>query len=204
MVLNFNQLVTKYNLNIQGVIQIGAHHGEEDELYQKLNINNVMYFEPVSSNYKILKKSVPSDRILYNCALGNENKTIEMYVETENKGQSCSILKPEKHIEQYPQIIFNQRELVEMKRLDDIDFDNKKYNFINIDVQGYELEVFKGASKTLENIDYIVSELNKTNLYENCSLVEDVELYLSNYGFELVEVDWIGKTWGDGLFIKKQ
>lgn len=204
MVLNFNQLVTKYNLNIQGVIQIGAHHGEEDKLYQKLNINNVMYFEPISSNYKILKKSVPIDRILYNCALGNENKTIEMYVETENKGQSCSILKPEKHIEQYPQIIFNQKELVEMKRLDDIDFDNKKYNFINIDVQGYELEVFKGASKTLENIDYIVSELNKTNLYENCSLVEDVELYLSNYGFELVEVDWIGKTWGDGLFIKKQ
>ena len=54
---------------------------------------------------------------------GNDNKLIEMYVEDANMGQSSSILKPEIHLKQYPHIIFNKKELVEMKRLDDIDID---------------------------------------------------------------------------------
>jgi hypothetical protein len=77
-----------------------------------------------------------------------------------------------------------------------------KYNMINIDVQGYELEVFKGAEKTLEHIDYIISEINNVHLYENGALLPELIDFLSQYNFKLVEEDWAGGTWGDGLFIK--
>lgn len=203
MLLEFKELVKKYNLNIKGVIQIGAHYGEEDGLYTESNIDNVIYFEPIKSNFLMLERSVPKNRILYNYALGNENTSIEMYVESENKGQSCSILKPQLHTQQYPKIVFNNKEIVEMKRLDEIDFDKKKFNLINIDVQGYELEVFKGSVKTLENIDYIISEINRDFLYEKNALVNELENFLSDFGFELVETNWAGNTWGDGFFIKK-
>ena len=33
MLLNFNELVKKYNMNIKGVIHIGAHYGEEIQEY---------------------------------------------------------------------------------------------------------------------------------------------------------------------------
>ena len=89
-----------------------------------------------------------------------------------------------------------------MKKLDNIGLSND-YNFINIDVQGYELEVFKGAVNTLKNIDYIISEINRDEVYANCAKVDDLKNFLSQYGFELVEETWDGQTWGDGLFIKK-
>jgi hypothetical protein len=90
-----------------------------------------------------------------------------------------------------------------MFRLDDLDLDLTKYNFINIDVQGYELEVFKGSYKTLKNIDYIISEVNRAEVYENCPYVGELDSYLQNYNFTRVETNWAGDTWGDAFYIKK-
>lgn len=202
MLLDLNHLVKKYNMVIQGVAHIGAHFGEENLTYDQLKIKNRIFFEPLINNFEKLKQNISEDFLLFNIALGNENKDIEMYVETENLGQSSSILKPALHLIQYPHITFNHKEVVKMYRLDDLKIDLENINFINIDVQGYELEVFKGAEKTLKNIDYIMSEINRDNVYENCVRVEELKDYLSKFEFKLVEEYWAGGTWGDGLFIK--
>ncbi len=202
MLLDFNSLVKKYNMNIKGVIHIGAHHGQEHSLYKSNGIKNIVYFEPLSSNFNILKNNVGEDSILYNCALGNVEGDVEMFVETANKGQSSSVLEPELHKRQYPHIVFDNKEIVPMKRLDDIGLSND-YNFINIDVQGYELEVFKGGEKTLENIDYIITEVNRDEVYKNCAKIEELDKFLNTYGFERVETTWDGITWGDAFYIKK-
>lgn len=201
MLLDFNSLVKKYDLKIRGVIHIGAHYGEEHKLYKENNINNIIYFEPLKNNFDTLRNNIKDDVIFYNYALGSEEKEIEMFVETANNGQSSSILEPHLHKQQYPHIVFNNKEMVKMKRLDD--FQIEDYNFINIDVQGYELEVFKGAKKTLENVDYIISEINRAELYKNCASVNQLIEFLKPYGFDLIEESWDGYTWGDGLFIKK-
>lgn len=89
-----------------------------------------------------------------------------------------------------------------MFRLDDLDIGVEKYNFINVDVQGYELEVLKGASETLRNIDYIMSEVNRDEVYENCAQVEELDNFLANYNFVRVETVWVGDIWGDAFYIK--
>jgi len=203
MLLDFNNIYEKYNLHVKGIIHIGAHHGQEDYFYQNKKINNIMYFEPLSDNFRVLESNVPKNRVLHNLALGNEEKNISMYVERANKGMSSSVLKPQLHLKQYPHIVFNEVEEVKMTRLDNVEFNRKDYNFINIDVQGYELEVFKGAEKTLDHIDYIISEINNDYLYENGALLTELISFLSKYNFELVEQNWAGGTWGDGFFIKK-
>ena len=91
-----------------------------------------------------------------------------------------------------------------MVRLDDELKDNDKYNFINIDVQGYELEVFKGSSQILKNVDYIMTEVNKSEVYKNCAMVEDLDNFLSKFNFKRVETTWDGITWGDAFYIKNQ
>jgi hypothetical protein len=78
---------------------------------------------------------------------------------------------------------------------------------LNIDVQGYELEVLKGSTKTLENIDYIMCEINRSTEkkgieYINCALVGELQKFLINYEFKLVEQNWAGTSWGDGFFIR--
>lgn len=203
MLFNLTNLIKKYDLNINGVIHIGAHYGEEHKIYVDNAIENQIFFEPIKKNFEILKSNVGDKYQLYNLALGNENRQIEMYVETNNRGMSSSVLKPSLHLKQYPYITFDETEIVDMRRLDDMEIDLTKFNFINIDVQGYELEVFKGSKKTLENIQYIMTEINRDELYSGCVQIGELIEFLSKFGFELVEETWDGGTWGDGFFIKK-
>ena len=203
MLLQFNKLCDVYSLDIKGIIHIGGHYGQEYDLYKPLNVP-ILFFEPITNSFNILKNKLGNDSnvLAFQCALGNENKMVNMNVEIANNGQSSSILKPKKHLEQYPHITFDFTEEVSMFRLEDLDIDFSKYNFINIDVQGYELEVFKGANTVLKNIDYIISEVNKDEVYENCPHVDELDEYLSQFYFRRVETDWAGETWGDALYIK--
>jgi len=203
MILDFNTIISKYNLKINGVLHIGAHYGQEYKLYKSVNISNLIFFEPLKDNFNILKTTVGNECILHNLALGNKSGFVEMFVETDNYGMSSSILEPKLHITQYPFIEFNKREMVEIKKLDDITFNKTNFNMINIDVQGYELEVFKGAIDVLKNIDYIISEVNIEELYVGCAKLNELTDFLKLFGFELVEVDMSGGNWGDALFIKK-
>lgn len=211
MLLDFNKLKQKYNLKIDGVLHIGAHFGEEYETYVSNGIKNLIFFEPVPTTYKKLEEKLKGKAILVNTALGNIDGKITMNVETANDGQSSSILKPALHLSQYPHIKFEDTIEVNITTLDN--FMNSlgsngymgeapKYNMINIDVQGYELEVFKGASKTLENIDYIITEVNRDVVYHQCVFVHELDSFLGNYGFKRVETTWDGGTWGDGFYVK--
>lgn len=206
MILDLTFLIKKHELDITGVIHIGAHHGSEYQEYIKNNISNIVFFEASKKNFDILSQNIKySDNILlFNKALGSENKNGVLFVETANTGMPNSILKPKIHLEQYKHITFNSTEQIEIVKLDDMPLDFKKYNFINIDVQGYELEVFKGSQNILKNIDYIMTEVNNSELYENNVLIADLDEFLLKFGFNRVETDWAGVTWGDALYIKKE
>src|SRR3989338_11064930 len=138
-ILDLKRLPTKYGLNIKGVIHIGAHFGEENSLYDALDIKNRIFFEPLSSNFSVLEERLKGRFPLIKKALGNENKKVTMFVERNNKGQSSSILKPDLHLVQYPDIKFDETEVVEMARMDDLGIDFFKYNFISIYLHWYEL-----------------------------------------------------------------
>lgn len=211
MLLDFNYLKNKYDLKIDGILHIGAHFGEEYETYESNNIKNLIFFEPVPVTFEKLKEKLNSKAVLVNTALGNSEGKISMNVETANNGQSSSILKPALHLAQYPHIKFEDTVEVNITTLDKfmLEYHSNgfmgefpKYNMINIDVQGYELEVFKGAIKTLENIDYIITEVNRDVVYHQCPFIEDLDLFLKQFGFERVETDWAGHTWGDAFYIK--
>ena len=87
--------------------------------------------------------------------------------------------------------------------MDDTNGLTSQCNFINIDVQGYELEVFKGATNTLKHIDYIMSEVNTDEVYEGCVLIDELDEFLVTFGFNRVETNMAGGLWGDAFYIKE-
>lgn len=214
MLLDFEKIKEKYNMNIAGVIHVGAHHGQEHTRYISAGIKRVVYFEPVEKVFEILannikniheNNSIDCIATLYNIALGNENKEVEMNIEVNDKYGCSSVLEPSSN---YSHIPFLKNKIVSMRRLDDINLEGS-FNFLNIDVQGYELEVLRGSSNTLKSVDYIMCEINRVTPskkldYKNASLIEDVSEFLSEYGFKLVEENWAGVSWGDGFFIKQK
>ena len=202
MLLNLDTLNEKYDLRIKGMLHIGAHFGQELSVYERLGIKNIMFFEPVPQTFQKLKENVGDKAILVNTALGNMIGEVEMFTETINMGQSSSILKPEYHLIQHPTIQFNGKVKVLITKLDTFIVEKNNYNFITIDVQGYELEVFKGGLEFLKNIDYIITEVNRAELYKDCARVEELDVFLKEYGFERKETNWAGDSWGDAFYIK--
>ena len=195
-------LISDFGLNIRGVVHIGGHHGQEYAYYKDLKLENIIFVEPQPDSFKILSNNVGNECLLFNIALGNFEGEAEMFTEVANQGQSSSLLQPHKHLNQYPNIVFDGRIKVGVTRLDSLPFDRTLYNFINIDVQGYELEVFRGGVDTLKSIDYVYAEVNRAELYKGCALVEDIDNFLSGYGFSRVDTWWDGITWGDALYTK--
>ena len=204
MLIDLRKLNQKYNLNINGVIHIGAHYGEENDIYKQLQIKNIVYVEPIKSTYDVLVESTKNNNntLYFNTALGNfKGKT--MMNMSSNRNTSASILKPKNHLYLSPKVKFEGEVEVNIDLLDNLPFNRGDYNMINIDVQGYELEVFKGGKNVLNHIDYIMAEINRDEVYEDCAQLDQLIEFLSPYGFELVETNWAGREWGDGFFIKR-
>ena len=206
MVFDLKSLVKKYDMNIRDIIHVGGHFGQEIPLYREINPScAIQIFEPHPETFKTLQNNISGIAHIecYNIALGSEKSVMKMYCETNNAGQSNSLLEPQLHATQYPNIQFHSTVDVLVDTLDSFDL-YESYNFMSLDVQGFELEVLKGSVNTLMNVDYIITEVNNAPLYKNCCMIEEIDQFLSTRGFSRVETDWIGGTWGDAFYIKNK
>lgn len=206
MLLDLVSLSKQYNLSYEGVIQAGAHYGQEQSIYDELDIpiENRHYFEPQKKVFEILRENIGSRGHTYNFALGNTTGEMEMFSSPDNESMSNSLLEPEIHKYQYPHIRFTDRETVMVYRLDDIwscSLLNKKW-LINLDVQGYELEVLKGMQKVLPYTVAVLTEVNRDEVYKGCARVEEIDEFLGKYGFQRRETNFLGISWGDALYTK--
>jgi FkbM family methyltransferase len=213
MKILLEEIISDYKLDIIGSIHIGAHSGEEIWSYKKNNINNLILIE---ANKNLIKKLRIKKFIfnhffkmnisLENCIISDQNNILRKLNIT-NNSQSSSILNLKKHNEIYPNIHVTREETMISRTLDDLFIDKyeiKKFNFINMDIQGAELLALKGAKNILRNIDAIYTEVNFQELYKGCALTKDLDIFLKNYNFSRVRtVTPEHPSWGDALYLKK-
>lgn len=203
MFIRLPNIIKKYNLKIRGVIHVGAHWGEEVEIYRGNGFRNCAFIEPCKDAYEhLLKATAGYDWAkTFNVACGSKIFETEIHVETRNNGQSNSILKPANHLKYYPDIKFYGKETITVVPLDTLGLNDGKYNMLNMDVQGYELEVLKGATETIKNIDVVYTEVNSEEIYEDCAKVDELDAFLSD--FKRCEEEWTDRGWGDAIYIRK-
>jgi FkbM family methyltransferase len=194
MLIDYDSIVKKYNINLTGVIHIGGHLGEEIPLY-KQQTDNIHIFEPLIECYNQIDPTVKK----YNVALGSQKQTLSFFVS--NNFASSSFLKPKTHLIEHAHVTFDETpRLFEVNTLDSYCIND--CNFLNIDVQGFEIEVLKGAIHTLKSIEYILIEVNIEELYEKCAKLADLDNFLCD--FERVETEMTHHGWGDALYIKNK
>jgi FkbM family methyltransferase len=116
-------------------------------------------------------------------ALGAYNKEVPLYVT--NHPMCTSLYKPnEKLISLYNNFEVAYLKSIEKVRTTQLDEFLKTQNidqidFIKIDVQGAELDIFKGGKKALNNVLKIVCEVEFVPIYENQPLFGDVCNFLA-------------------------
>jgi FkbM family methyltransferase len=204
--LPFGDILKKYNIKPTGIIHVGGHWAEEHDDYLSYGINKFVYIEPCKDAYAVMKSRIGScadDVLLLNVACGSKEGTMTMYASENNQGQSNSLLEPNLHLQQHPEVVFNSKEEVTVTLLDKLPIDKGAYNILAMDVQGYEGEVLKGATQTLQHIDVIYTEVNNGDTYKGCMLVDEMDEFLFDY--QRVETyfpspNW---TWGDAVYIRK-
>ena len=207
MFIDIATLLPLYGVSPRGIIHAGAHDGYEIDGYLRLGIQHCVLFEPQPQLIETLQtkvSSIPGYRVV-GAALGDVEGRAILYTETANLGRSSSLLKPKHHLTQYPEIVFDGSlevpvtTLSEYFKTDDI----RGYNLLIMDVQGFELCVLKGGMAILHSLDAIYTEINRAELYERCAQVEQIDSFLSEFGFYRTETTWYGETWGEALYIKR-
>jgi FkbM family methyltransferase len=205
--LKLQHLKKKYSIESNNIVHVGAHRGQEVKDYVENFLNPTIHlFEPQRNLFKYLQLEFGDKKNIkiYNFGLGSSNKSEKMFL-SDNDGQSSSFLEPKKHLEVHPEVKFSTNDsFFEIKIFDELEINN--VDFLNIDTQGYELEVLKGFENTLTNsIKYVILEINKKELYEGCPLVKDIDNYLKEFNFIRTDTHyWMDSyPWGDAFYIKK-
>ncbi len=206
MLINFNDLLFLSN-KVNGIIHIGAHKLEELPDYLNGNVSKVIWIEANPDKYNYIEEKLKrfKNMTLGKFAAGRKNDVNVLNLS--NNGQSSSLLELGTHKIRYPDIDYISKIKVETKPLDDWldkNFKNKdQYNFINIDIQGYELEALKGMPNQLKIADYVYLEVNFEEVYQGCSQLEDIDRYLLKFSLSRVGLRKTDKGWGDAIYAKK-
>lgn len=233
MMIPLKETFAKYGIQPKGVIVVGAHWAEEHNEFLKCGIKGFVYIEPSKESFREMVRTsfcfnLPEGSIPewvfnsgnsylsdyqgdigviavtnFNVACAEKEGNMVMYVSHQNQGQSNSLLKPELHTKQHPEIIFDDAEVVKVVTLDSLPIKKEEYDFLYMDVQGAEGLVLKGATETLKHIKVIYTEVNRGQTYSGNMEIEEMDRFLSDYGFKRVETYWPSPnwTWGDSIYI---
>lgn len=174
---------------VKTVFEIGARTGEESIELSKTFDNSTIYsFEcnplVIDKTKEVLK---PYENInFYTHGLGDKNETLPFYSFLECNTGASSLLKRFDFDETQ-----HESGKVDIKKL--IDFvkenDIKQIDLLCMDVQGYELNILKGAEDFIKNINYIILEQPKSNnaSYIGAPTASEIVDFLTKNNFVEIE-----------------
>lgn len=170
-------------LQLKGIIHVGAHLLEENDLYERLGLQ-VMWIDAnpfiAAINPKVICTAI-------------SNRVEETNFIVTNNNQSSSLFRLKDHRQIYPDVIETQIIKVKTTTLDNLIEQPADYDALNLDVQCAELKVLMGSKKILPNIKAVYTEVNNREIYEGCPLITDLDAFLYSYGFRRIPTKCGGK-----------
>lgn len=230
MMLDFNQLLEKYNIKINGIIHVGAHEGMETVAYVKHNVKDVILVEANPFRFSNLTESLNTGRYVtwcspltysyfsvneadilkgykaYNYAVSDRDEGTIAFNLSNYDGGTDSIFKINEWGRDSSWVPYEHTAEIDVPTitLDKLVENKETYNFLNMDVEGAELLVLSKATEVLKNLDCIMLETQDKIRFEGSCTREELIEFLKPHGFELKEYHDTGKEWGDCLFIKNK
>lgn len=174
--------------DIKTVLDVGANSGQFATMINTILPEAYIYsFEPLEQCFKSLQQNTEEIENIqcFRFALGHENSHVMMHA-NEFSGSSSILEMADLHKTAFPYTKNSTEEPVEVRTLDSLlpQLRLRKNVLAKLDVQGYELNVLRGAEEALSQIDILVVETSFYRLYENQPLFDDIYAYLSKKNFK--------------------
>lgn len=201
------------NLINQGdiVFDVGANIGEWTQgVLDNVQPKHIFAFEPVPSIADIFRQKIVDDRVsLHEFAVSQECGSASFfhnpYVEGCLADGTLSSLYKRSRVEKMFDVS-GQEIAVNTVRLDDFCTEQgvDRINFLKIDTEGAEWDVFSGAEKLIRegNIDFIQFEYGQTYT-DSSRTLKEIYHYLQNFGYAIFKIHFEGlayvREWSDAF-----
>ena len=172
--LKFLDYCNSQSKKFKTVIDIGAWCGTWSKAIEPY-AKRVIAFEPDITHFECLERNCTINCTPRKQAVGDSEKFVSL---SDDNFTQAKRVENKGHIH--------------MVALDDLDL--KDVNLIKIDVEGYEMQVLKGAEKLIQTVDYIMIELNNNTKKYGSSNAE-VERHLLTAGFRELMSHWPDKVY---------
>jgi len=226
MIGSLASIISRYDLNITGVIHLGACKAEEREEYRDCGIESVIWVEANPELIPLIRRNLDgfdtNFKNVFDCAISDvDDNTVDFRIIYHDERHFYGVDFPErgncgcssffplgKHQEYHPSIREIEQIKVKTITLDTLlkrnGFNSQDFQFLNMDLQGAELKALHGMKKYLESgyCKVVYTELSFEELYVGGAEASEVDGFLSRYGFNRVDTYMEHHAWGDGLYIR--
>lgn len=185
--------------NLKSILHIGAHEAEELDLYEAAGSEHVVWVE---CNPMLAKKLLTTlhplrNTVVQGCVSDFTGKKVDFYLA--DNSESSSLLQPIEGFDHMP--TFSAKISVETSIVDSI-VPDKQYDLCVLDIQGAELRALRGMTKTLGLTKMVYTEVQKTRLYRDSCLIDEVDEFLGRQGFRRYVTKWTKNGWGEALYLR--
>jgi|TARA_B110000093_G_scaffold168307_1_gene195325 FkbM family methyltransferase len=177
------------------IIDIGSNKGQFILLMEQIFPNKIVYsFEPIIEMINKQKKffKYKKNITFHNLALGSSICSKEFLITS--RMDSSSFLKVASNTNKSKNYSVIEKRDIKVSTLDEILL-NEIFLYpllIKMDVQGYELEVLKGAKNLLKKTDYLLLEVSENEMYQNQPTEKIIIEYLKDLNFEIFKANnWL-------------
>lgn len=202
MFVDLNWVLKTHNIFPKSVLHIGAHLAQELPFYREVGLLSGIFIEASPATFLELGKILEgqSDFSATHALLSDSDGLIVDFF-LANNGQSSSLLNPSGHLSQHPDVTFHQEPIkLTTRKLDILNLGI--FDLIVMDVQGAEIKVLSGGTKTIKDAKVILLEASLGGLYEGDCTINEIIAFLTPYGFSPVDLKIGSNRWGDAIFIK--
>ena len=178
------------------VIDVGANAGQfaiaAAKLWPRCQVHS---FEPVPDSARALARNcetLPSVAV-YETALGEREGTAQIHVNRHSHSSSILPLGLA-HRRAFPEAEEVGTITVKVVTLDSFlaNLEVSAPVLLKLDVQGYELNVIRGASRFLGRVDYVLAETSFKPMYDGEPLFPELLAEMAGRGFDFLRpVDWM-------------
>ena len=170
------------------IYDIGAHIGTWSLLAKAFIPDSIIHaFEPIESHITEFQNRISDikDINLHQVALGNQTGNISINIT--NRSDASSLLEAAELVDEQYGVKKDREQMIKIFTLDDYIITQKipLPDFIKLDVQGYELEVLKGAQQCINHAKWILCEVSFYPYYQNQPLFYDIFEHLKNYSYNI-------------------
>lgn len=166
------------------IIDIGAYHGEWTAMIKKIFPESSILMIEAQENKGDLLKDVSqqySPNVFYEIALlSSEDEQEVRFVEMET---GSSVFEESSPYERD----YTSKKTVTLDTLLKAYPDFQGTDFLKIDVQGYELEVLRGAKKLLKKVELVLMEVSLIPVNKGCPIMSEVISFMADHDFRVLD-----------------